>query len=123
MTERVRDRGRGVAGVGRSAVRPATARALYRGVLEEVDPRVLDAAWYAEGLDDEVTLVRLLLHRQIERDPDNLDLMIKGLHVLVRMVTARHNLTDAEKAALNEGVQRALDQLTANIMGVEAAHG
>ncbi len=114
------ERGRGARRHGR---RHGRAALLYQSALDAVDPRVLLAAETAEGLTDELALVRLLLRRQLEQDPDNLALTIKGMHLLVRMVSVQHGLSDADRTAFAAGVEEALDRLTASILGTEAADG
>jgi len=103
--------------------RPSRAALLYLSVLDEVDPRLLTAAETAAGLTDELTLVRLLLHRQVQADPNNLELMLKGIHLLVRMVVAQHGLGEDERAALSTGVEQAIDRLASGIIGLEVADG
>ena len=104
MTERRRDTRRHTRRHGRAAL-------LYRSALDAVDPRVLLAAETAEGLTDEMALVRLLLRRQLEQDPDNLELTIKGMHLLARMVSAQHQLSGADAAAFDERAAELLEQV------------
>jgi hypothetical protein len=100
--------------------RPLT---LYRSVLDEIDPRVLAAASTAEGLDDEVLLLRLLLRRHLLEHPGDLELTLKGMHLLVRMVVARFKLSGTDAAALEEGVRMALDQFSSSVLGKEPIDG
>lgn len=103
-----------------AGVNPARALTLYEGVRQEADGAVREAA--ATDLAGELVLLRRLLHEQIERDPDGLELTIKAMHLLVRMVTAQHNLTKGEAAQLSEEAKRVLDQFSRNILGLEAAN-
>jgi hypothetical protein len=114
------ERGRGARRHGR---RHGRAALLYQGVLDAVDPRVLDAAETAEGLTDELALVRLLLRRQLESDPDNLEMTIKGLHLLVRMVVAQHKLSGEDVTALEGQLGKLADEMAIAILGKEPDGG
>jgi hypothetical protein len=87
------------------------AALLYQSALDAVDPRVLVAAETAEGLADEVAVVRLLLRRQLEQDPDNLELTLKAMHLLVRMVMAQHQIAGADAAAFDERSAALIEQV------------
>jgi hypothetical protein len=114
------ERGHGARRHGR---RHGRAALLYQSALDAVDPRVLVAAETAEGLADEVTLVRLLLRRQLEQDPDNLELTIKGMHLLVRMVSAQHELSGADMTALEGHLGKLANEMAVAILGKEPDGG
>jgi hypothetical protein len=96
---------------------------LYRRVAAAVDPAVMTAAARAEGLDDEVALVRVLLGQHLAEHPEDLELTIKGMHLLVRMVTAQHQLSGTDAAALNERVDQVARHFAAAVFGEEVADG
>jgi hypothetical protein len=96
---------------------------LYKSVLEESDAGLLAAAAHAEGLADEVALVRVLLHRHLAEHPEGLELTIKGMHLLVRMVAAQHKLSGADAAALDARADELARHFAAAILGEEAPHG
>ena len=116
MTERRR-------GARRHARRDPHGWALYRSVLEEVDPRVLSAAEQAEGLSDELTVVRLLLRRQLQADPQDLELVLKGLHLLVRMVIAQHKLSGEDAQAFSGQADELARHFAAAIFSREETDG
>lgn len=95
----------------------------YRRLTAEVEPAMLTAAARTEGLNDEVALVRVLLGRHLAEHPENLELTIKGMHLLVRMVTAQHQLSGADAAELNERVDQVARHFAAAVFGQEAADG
>jgi hypothetical protein len=97
---------------------PSRAVVLYADVAQEADDALRAEA--ATDLTRELVLLRRLLHEQIGRDPDSLSLTIKAMHLLVRMVTAQHNLTRAEAADLSEATKQVMEEFARNIMGVEA---
>lgn len=98
-------------------VDPTRALTLYQGVRQEADDAARRAS--ATDLSGELTLLRGLLREQIERDPDGLELTIKALHLLVRMVTAQHKLTGGEAAALEGQMSRLANEMALAILGKE----
>lgn len=100
--------------------RPAN---LYRSVMQEITPDVLAAAARTEGLNDEVAVVRVLLRRHLAEHPENLELVLKGMHLLVRMVTAQHGLSSADAAQLNERAEELARHFAAAVFGEEVADG
>jgi len=114
MTERRR-------GAREKVRRGRRGRALYDSVLEEVDPRVLTMAEHAEGLSDEVAVVRLLLRRQLEVDSPDLDLLLKGFHLLIRMVTAQHKLSGEDAEAFSGQAEELARHFAAAIFSQEGA--
>jgi len=92
-------------------------------VLAEVDPRVLAMAERADGLADETALVRLLLRRQLAERPEATELVIKGMHLLVRMVSAEHRLAGDEMEQFKAEARKVIAQFVRNAMGGEAADG
>ena len=96
---------------------------LYQGVIEESDAAVLAAAQEAEGLTDEVAVVRALLLRHLAGHPENLELTIKGMHLLVRMVTAQAHLSGEDAARLQERTEELANHFAAAIFKQEAANG
>lgn len=104
----------------RRARRPAP-RNFYRGALEAAEQEQLELAAAAEGLDDEVALLRVLVRRELEAQPDDLRLALQGLTLLVRAVAARYRLSPADQEALEQRIVAAVGSLTASIQ--EAADG
>ena len=94
----------------------------YRSVLHEAE---VDA--FAEagggGLEDEVALLRVLVRRHIEEHPEHLDLTIKGLSLLVRMVAVQFRLSGADEEQLRGRLSDILNQFTAAVYSEEAADG
>ncbi len=56
-----------------------------------------------EGLDEEIALLRLKLATLAREHPENLELLLKGVNLLVRAVTTRYKLSprSQEDLALN----------------------
>jgi hypothetical protein len=96
---------------------------LYQRAIEAIEPGALAAAARAEGLDDEVAVLRVLLRRHLTEHPENVELMFKGMHLLVRMVTAQHGLSGEDAAQLEERLKMLARHFAAAAFGEEAADG
>lgn len=98
MVERTSIRGR-----RERARKPATRpENFYRSVLAEAEAGSLLAAGQIDGLADEVAALRLLLRRQLTEEPENIERIFKGLHLLVRMVSAQFALSSVDESRLEE---------------------
>jgi hypothetical protein len=88
----------------------------YRDALDAQEQALLDAADTAPGLDDEVALLRVLLHRVLTERPADLRLLFQGLTNLMRLVVARGRLpTVTDETARLERIAHALeDELVAD---------
>ncbi|MEK7282123.1 MAG: hypothetical protein AAB037_07235, partial [Chloroflexota bacterium] len=60
-----------------------------------------------EGLDEEIALLRVKLSQLLIEHPEDTDLLLKGVGMLVRAVAARHRLS-----------KKAEDDLYQNVLGV-----
>jgi hypothetical protein len=98
-------------------VDPARALVLYEGVQQEADDLVREAT--VTDLTGELVLLRSLLRQQIEKDPGGLELTIKAMHLLVRMVTAQHKLSGGDSAALEAHLGRLANEMALAILGKE----
>jgi hypothetical protein len=84
-----RKRGR----TARPASRSKLAREFYAGALDAAERIELDAASEVEGLDEEIALLRMKLREALGKRPDDLALMLRGIDLLVKAVTARYRLS------------------------------
>jgi response regulator RpfG family c-di-GMP phosphodiesterase len=114
MTERTRGRRRA------AHARHATPRPdnFYGRVVHEGEAALAEAA-AADGLADETALLRVLVRRQIEERPENLEQTIKALHLLVRMVAVQFRLSGEDTARLSEQVHQIGEQLAIAVLGAE----
>ena len=89
----------------------ASARNFYRQALSEAEQEELGEAQEIEGLDDEIALLRVRLKRALEERPDDVQLLVKGLDILVRAVGARYRLSPKSRKDLAENLAAALNSL------------
>jgi hypothetical protein len=95
-----------------AANRPrVTARNFYRQALGQAERLDLEQAQEIEGLDDEIALMRVRLKRAVEEHPEDVQLVVKGLDILVRAVGARYRLSPKSRKDLAENLAAALNSL------------
>jgi len=89
----------------------AAARNFYHQALDRADRLDLERAQEIEGLDDEIALLRVRLKRAVEENPQDVQLLVKGLDILVRAVGARYRLSPKSRKDLADNLAAALNSL------------
>lgn len=84
--------------------RRSLARDFYGGSVDEAERVALEAARDIQGLDEEIALLRAKLRTALEERPQDLPLMLKGIDLLVRAVSARYRLTKRAEEDLLESI-------------------
>ncbi len=95
----------------------------YAEALSEAERLELEEALGVEGLDQEIALLRLKLKRALEEEPENLALMVKGLELLVRAVSARYRLSQEDREGLAQGLRAVLEDIGAKLYPEGFANG
>jgi len=88
-----------------------SARNFYSHGLDQAERLDLEQAQGIEGLDDEIALMRVRLKRAVEKHPEDVQLLVKGLEILVRAVGARYRLSPKSRKDLAENLAAALNSL------------
>ena len=76
----------------------------YRKGLAEAERLELQEAADVQGLDDEIALLRLKLREALEKRPQDLPLMLKGVELLVKAVSARYRLSKEAQSDLADSL-------------------
>ena len=79
----------------------------YARALSRAERVLLPEAEVVEGLEQEIALLRVKLATALQEHPDNLPLMLRGVELLVKTVSAEYRLS-----------KRSQDNLAAAIDGV-----
>lgn len=79
----------------------------YARALSRAERVLLPEAGEVEGLEQEIALLRVKLATALQEHPDNLPLMLRGVELLVKTVSAEYRLS-----------KRSQDNLAAAIDGV-----
>ena len=73
-------------------------RDFYGSALDAAHQTTLKYASNVEGLDKEIALLRLKLRDALQEGPESFQLMVRGMELLVKLVSARYRLSKkAEK--------------------------
>lgn len=89
----------------------AAARNFYHGAVDQAERLDLERAQEIEGLDDEIALLRVRLKRAVEEHPQDVQLLVKGLDILVRAVGARYRLSPKSRKDLADNLAATLNSL------------
>jgi hypothetical protein len=90
--------------------RPSDVEGFYESAVPEGDKVALAVAREVEGLDQEIAVLRVRLRRALEDHPENMTLMLKGVEMLVKALSAGYRLSREAKAELSESVTATLEE-------------
>ncbi len=77
-------------------------RGFYQEALSEAEK--WDRARQMEGLDEEVALLRVRLKEAVEERPQDMQLIAKGVDLLVKAVAARYRLSPKAQRELSDSI-------------------
>jgi hypothetical protein len=69
------------------------ARDFYGSALDAAERIELEEASEIEGLDEEIAVLRMKLREVLSERPEDLQLMLRGIDLLVKAVSARYRLS------------------------------
>ena len=87
------------------------AAGFYEEALTEAERLRLPKARGVEGIDDEIALLRVRLLSYMEKNPDRLDVLMRGIALLTRAAATRYRLSPESKQDL-------MDNLIGVVQGV-----
>jgi hypothetical protein len=76
----------------------------YARALGEAEKTLLPQARELEGLDEEIALLRVKLIQALREKPQDLELLLKGVGMLVRAVSTRYRLSKKAEEDLYQSV-------------------
>jgi hypothetical protein len=80
----------------------------YARVLEEAERIDFETAAKTEGLDDEITLMRVKIKMVLEKDPDNVRLLVSATKILVSLVKTRYSMNKKQEKNLGEAIKNVI---------------
>jgi hypothetical protein len=89
---------------GRAQRRAKLAQDFYGSALDAAERVGLEAASDIEGLDREIALLRLKLREVLSKRPEDLQVMLRGIELLVKAVSARYRLSKEAEEHLAESI-------------------
>jgi len=88
----------------RTKTRSKEAQGFYEEVLSEAERLDLPEARQMEGLDEEIAVMRVRLKRALEERPEDVQLIAKGLDLLVKAVAAKYRLSPKARKDLSDSI-------------------
>jgi hypothetical protein len=95
------------------APRRLNKRRFYAEALSAAERASLDAALDVEGVDEEIAALRLRLRTAIEKYPQDLQLMLRGLDVLRRLVVSKYGLSQRDGRQMTGFAEETLRRIQA----------
>ncbi len=89
----------------------ARKHAFYSRHLDAQEQADSEAAVLVEGVDEEIALLRIKIKRVLERDPNNVALIVKATNTLARLMLTRFNIRKEDKQGLKEAIGAVLREV------------
>lgn len=86
----------------------ARKHGFYSKVLDEAQKMDFELAEDVNGLDDEIALLRVKLKALIEKDPENLQLIMQASGTLARLLRTRYNLEKGQGKGIKDAIEKVL---------------
>jgi hypothetical protein len=83
----------------------------YSKVLDEVDKADLEEAAKIEGIDDEIALMRVSLRKLIEQYPENIEVQMRVINTLTRLIRTKYNISKEQRKSLKEAITKVLTEV------------
>jgi hypothetical protein len=89
----------------RRITKPDTKKSSYYArILDEAERLDFETASGVEGIDEEIALLRMKIRKILEKDPDNIKLLMAANEILTRMVKVRYKMNQSQHNGLREGL-------------------
>ena len=85
------------------------APGFYAEALSAAERMRLPKARDVQGIDDEIALLRVRLFQHAKDHPERLDLLMKGVALLVRAVATKYRLSPKAQEDLAESIKGVID--------------
>ena len=77
----------------------------YSQVLDEAQQLDFELAAGVNGIDDEIAMLRVKIKALVEKDPENIQLIIRATNALTRMVKVAYNMSKGDRKGLKDAVE------------------
>jgi len=91
--------------------RKGNPKGFYSRVLDEAEKVDIEEAFYIEGIDEEIALLRLKLKELVEKQPERIDLHFEAANTIARLVKTRYQISKEQKKSLKEAVAKVLTEV------------
>jgi len=86
----------------------ARKHGFYSKILDEAEQLDFELASGVDGIDDEIALLRVKIKSILERDPENIKLIMEATNTLARLIKTKFNITKEQKKGLKEAIGNVL---------------
>jgi hypothetical protein len=89
----------------------ARKHGFYAKVLDAVQKRNLETAYGIEAIDEEIALMRVKIKSLLEKDPENLKLIMTALKTLAGLLKINFNLNPHQKKGIAESIGQVIREI------------
>jgi hypothetical protein len=83
----------------------------YAKVLDEAEKLDFEQAAGVNGIDEEITLLRVKIKSVLEKDPENIRLIMAATNSLAGLVKTRYHITKEQRKGLKEAIGNVLREV------------
>ena len=98
--------------------RPRRTKPFYERALSAADREGLDEARSLRGIDDETALLRLRLREVLAGQPEDWELLLAGVRLLIQALLAQRRLSGQQAEDLSESLVTLLEGFGAGMRGL-----
>ncbi len=100
----------------------ARKHGFYSKVLDEAEKLDFELASDVNGIDDEIALLRVKIKSVLEKDPENIKLIMLATNTLAGLVKTRYKITKEQRKGLREAIGSVLRDVALPLgIGIGAA--
>jgi hypothetical protein len=89
---------------GQKGNKNAVKHGFYSKALDEAEKLDFESASGVDGIDDEIALLRVKIKSLLEKDPQNLKLIMQATNTLAGLVKTRFKITREQQKGLREAI-------------------
>ena len=82
----------------------ARKHGFYAKVLDEAEQLDFELASGVNGIDDEIALLRVKIKSVLEKDPENINLIMRATNTLATLVKTRYRISKEQRKGLKEAI-------------------
>ena len=86
----------------------ARTHGFYSKVFDEAEKIDFEIAAGVEGIDDEIAMLRVKIKSVLEKDPENINLIMQATNTLAGLVKTHYQITREQRKGLREAISNVL---------------
>jgi len=102
----------------------ARKHGFYATILDEAEQFDFELAAGVSGIDDEIALLRVKIKSILEKDPENISLIMQATNTLAGLVKTRYKISQEQRKGLKEAIGNVLREVALPLgIGIGASIG